>query len=139
LEKPNFPFDFGDMMINNSNVRSRCDNRQELKRICFSPFRPRNSRSLTLEVCHPERAFILPTANPVKAGAWSLPQREITIKRLKNTLVGLKTGRVKNSMTLCLRNYHGCCESYPRQWVIGFGWLPVCRETLKTHTLVRKK
>lgn len=85
-----------------------------------------------------DTGFYLPT-NRCQAGAWLLPQREITIKRLSNTPVGLKTGWVKNAMTRFLRNYHSCCESCPRKRTIGFGWLPVCREIPKTHTLVRKE
>ena len=50
------------------------------------------------------------------------PRRRISGIRLSNTLAGCKTGRVKNAVTLILRNYHGNCESYPRQRVNSL-WL----------------
>lgn len=50
-----------------------------------------------------------------------------------------KTGLVKNVARLFLPNYRSNRESYPRQRVKGFGWLPVCLLILKTHTLVRKE
>jgi len=50
------------------------------------------------------------------------PRRRIFGKRLSNTSSGLKTGWIKNAVTLILRNYHGGCKSCPRQRARGL-WL----------------
>lgn len=118
-------------------VRSRCENRQRLKRSFLSPFRPRNLGAASLAVFHPERVFYYPECSLTAATAKAARSLRMTAYALATKVLRAGENREVHR-AVWLQNGNQCCLQHSENTVANRA-VPIGNAPSRTESTVGGK